>query len=88
MKAELSQVLRDAGYANAAEFFTELLRCVRRSGSMRRLARYGRKNVLGRRLKRRGMDSIMGMFRRLKEEEHVSSWRITKFGNPLLFIAK
>ena len=23
MKAELSQVLRDAGYANAAEFFTE-----------------------------------------------------------------
>lgn len=88
MKAELSQVLRDAGYANAAEFFTELLRCVRRSGSMRRLARYGRKNVLGRRLKRRGMDSIMGMFRRLKEEEHVSFWRITKFGNPLLFYSK
>ena len=25
MKAELSQVLRDAGYANAAEFFTERL---------------------------------------------------------------
>ena len=24
MKAELSKVLRDAGYANAAEFFTEL----------------------------------------------------------------
>lgn len=24
MKAELSTVLRDAGYANAAEFFTEL----------------------------------------------------------------
>ena len=55
---------------------------------MRRLARYGRNNVLGRRLKRRGMDSIMGMFRRLKEEEHVSFWRITKFGNPLLFYSK
>lgn len=30
----------------------------------------------------------MEMFHRLKEEEHVSFWRITKFGNPLLFIAK
>lgn len=30
----------------------------------------------------------MGMFRRLKEEEHVSFWRITKFGNPLLFYSK
>lgn len=61
MKAELSKVLWDAGYANAAEFFTELLRCMRRSGSMKRLVRYGRKSVLRRRLKRRRIDSIMKM---------------------------
>lgn len=30
----------------------------------------------------------MEMFHRLKEEEHVSFWRITKFGNPLLFYSK
>ncbi len=30
----------------------------------------------------------MEMFRRLKEEEHVSFRGITKFGNPLLFYSK
>jgi hypothetical protein len=51
MNAELSKVLRVAEYANVAEFFTKLLRCVRRNGSMRRLVRYaGRMNVLGQRL--------------------------------------
>ena len=44
--------------------------------------------TLGRRLKRRRMVSIMEMFRRLKEEEHVSFWGITKFGNPLPFYGK
>ena len=55
---------------------------------MKRLVRYGEKNVLGRRLKRRRIVSIMEMFHRLKEEEHVSFWGITKFGNPLLFYSK
>lgn len=41
------------------------LRCARRSGSMRRLARYGRKSVLGRRLKRRRLTSIMETWFRL-----------------------
>ena len=30
----------------------------------------------------------MEMFHRLKEEEHVSFWGITKFGNPVLFYSK
>ena len=55
---------------------------------MKRLVRYGEKNVLGRRLKQRRMVSIMEMFHHLKEEEHVSFWGITKFGNPLLFYSK
>ena len=54
MKAELSRMIQDAGYANASEFYTELFRFVRRNESMMRLVRNGSRSVLRLRLKPRG----------------------------------
>lgn len=50
MKSELSRVLRDADMLMLRNSLRNSLRCVRRSGSMKRLVRNGRMNALGRRL--------------------------------------
>lgn len=50
MKTELSRVLQDAGYANAAEFFTELFAVREEKRKYEGLVRNDRKSVLGRRL--------------------------------------
>lgn len=46
MKSELSNVLQDADYANASEFYTELFMVREESKGMKRLVRNGSRSVL------------------------------------------
>ncbi len=59
MKAELSKVLWDAGYANAAEFFTELFAVREEKRKYEEACKVWQEER--RRLKQRRIDSIMKM---------------------------
>ena len=71
MKAELSKVLRDAGYANAAEFFTELFAVREEKRKYEEACKVWREECVRAEIEATKDGQYYGNVSSLEEEEHV-----------------